>query len=130
LGSRSSAARVFCLGGERAAARRGLGAGAMPGILEKIAALEHEMSITQKNKATSTHLGSLKAKLCALRRELLDPVKAGGKKVPGFEVQRYGNSRVALIGFPSVGKSSLLTALTGVESEAADYEFTTLTCIP
>lgn len=102
----------------------------MPGILEKIAAIEHEMSITQKNKATTTHLGSLKAKLCALRRELLNPDKPGAKKIPGFEVQRYGNSRVALIGFPSVGKSSLLTALTGVESEAADYEFTTLTCIP
>merc|ERR1712151_415311 len=29
-----------------------------------------------------------------------------------------------------VGKSSLLTALTGVKSEAAAYEFTTLTCIP
>lgn len=29
-----------------------------------------------------------------------------------------------------VGKSSLLTALTGVQSEAAAYEFTTLTCIP
>lgn len=102
----------------------------MPGILEKIAAIEHEMSITQKNKATTTHLGSLKAKLCALRRELLNPEKAGGGKQPGFEVQRYGNSRVALIGFPSVGKSSLLQALTGVESEVAAYEFTTLTCIP
>merc|ERR1719162_672694 len=53
-----------------------------------------------------------------------------GPKQPGFEVQRYGDSRVALIGFPSVGKSSLLTALTGVESEVAAYEFTTLTCIP
>mmetsp|Transcript_65497 Transcript_65497/g.142869 ORF Transcript_65497/g.142869 Transcript_65497/m.142869 type:complete len:413 (-) Transcript_65497:22-1260(-) len=102
----------------------------MPGILEKIAAIEHEMSITQKNKATSTHLGSLKAKLCALRRELLEPSKSGGAKCPGFEVQRYGDSRIALIGFPSVGKSSLLTALTGVQSEAAAYEFTTLTCIP
>ena len=29
-----------------------------------------------------------------------------------------------------VGKSSLLTLLTGTESEAAAYEFTTLTCIP
>eukprot|EP00747_Dinoflagellata_sp_TGD_P206480 gnl/TRDRNA2_/TRDRNA2_80185_c0_seq1.p1 gnl/TRDRNA2_/TRDRNA2_80185_c0~~gnl/TRDRNA2_/TRDRNA2_80185_c0_seq1.p1 ORF type:complete len:413 (-),score=104.11 gnl/TRDRNA2_/TRDRNA2_80185_c0_seq1:80-1318(-) len=102
----------------------------MPGILEKIAAIEHEMAITQKNKATTTHLGYLKAKLCALRRELLEPSKAGGGKQSGFEVQRYGDSRIALIGFPSVGKSSLLTALTGVESEAAAYEFTTLTCIP
>lgn len=29
-----------------------------------------------------------------------------------------------------MGKSSLLTLLTGTESEAAAYEFTTLTCIP
>lgn len=48
----------------------------------------------------------------------------------GFEVQRYGHARVALIGFPSVGKSTLLTRLTGTKSEAAAYEFTTLTCIP
>mmetsp|Transcript_28687 Transcript_28687/g.52243 ORF Transcript_28687/g.52243 Transcript_28687/m.52243 type:complete len:413 (-) Transcript_28687:55-1293(-) len=102
----------------------------MPALLEKIAALELEIGRTQKNKATAKHLGDLKSKLCAARRELISPEKSGGKKLPGFEVQRYGDSRIALIGFPSVGKSSLLTALTGVKSEAAAYEFTTLTCIP
>ncbi len=48
----------------------------------------------------------------------------------GFEVARLGDARVALIGFPSVGKSTLQCQLTGTESEAAEYEFTTLTCIP
>lgn len=36
----------------------------------------------------------------------------------------------ASLGFPSVGKSTLLSNISGVNSEVADYEFTTLTTVP
>jgi len=100
--------------------------------LQKIAEIEAEMARTQKNKATSAHLGSLKAKIAKLKREIIAPKGGGGggKAGEGFDVTKSGDSRVGLIGFPSVGKSTLLTKLTGTESEVAAYEFTTLTCIP
>ena len=98
---------------------------------QKIADIEAEMARTQKNKATEGHLGLLKAKLAKLKRELIDgPGGKGGGAGEGFDVKATGDARVGMIGFPSVGKSTLLTKLTGTFSEAADYEFTTLTCIP
>uniref|UniRef100_A0A8C1M3F7 Developmentally regulated GTP binding protein 2 n=1 Tax=Cyprinus carpio TaxID=7962 RepID=A0A8C1M3F7_CYPCA len=100
------------------------------GILEKIAEIEREISRTQKNKATEYHLGLLKAKLAKYRAQLLEPSKSSGAKGEGFDVMKSGDARVALIGFPSVGKSTFLSLMTSTESEAASYEFTTLTCIP
>jgi len=67
------------------------------------------------------HLGLLKAKLAKLRRELIAPPKSGGGGGEGFEVTKTGDARVGLVGFPSVGKSTLLTKLTGTTSEVAAY---------
>lgn len=104
----------------------------MSTTVEKIKAIEDEMSRTQKNKATSFHLGQLKAKLAKLRRELLAGTTSsgGGGGGIGFDVARTGVASVGFVGFPSVGKSTLLSKLTGTESEAAEYEFTTLVTVP
>ncbi|KAF7547986.1 hypothetical protein G7046_g8833 [Stylonectria norvegica] len=94
--------------------------------------IEAEMAKTQKNKATSFHLGQLKAKLAKLKRELLNPTTNGGGGGPGqgFDVARTGVASIGFIGFPSVGKSTLMSHLTGQHSEVAAYEFTTLTSVP
>ncbi|KNH06828.1 developmentally regulated GTP-binding protein [Perkinsela sp. CCAP 1560/4] len=103
-------------------------------VLQKIADIEAEMARTQKNKATMGHIGQLKARLAALKRDLLAQDKSksgGGKSLGGFDVSKTGDARIGFIGFPSVGKSTLLNKLTDSElSEAAAYEFTTLTCVP
>jgi len=101
-------------------------------VVQKIKDIEDEMARTQKNKATSAHLGSLKAKIAKLKRELIVQASGGkgGGEGDGFDVSKSGDARVGLVGFPSVGKSTILSKLTDTKSEVAAYEFTTLTCIP
>ena len=73
-------------------------------VLEKIAAIELEMSRTQKNKATATHLGSLRAKLAKLQRELIDAAgPKGGPKGEGFDVTKTGIVGWDWSGFPRSG---------------------------
>ena len=69
--------------------------------------------------------------MAKLRREIIEPKSGGGGgKGEGFDVARTGDARVGFVGFPSVGKSTLLSNLAGVYSEVAAYEFTTLTTVP
>merc|ERR1712151_869215 len=55
---------------------------------------------------------------------------ASGSGGGGFEVGKTGDARVGFVGFPSVGKSTVLNKMTGQESLVAAYEFSTLTCVP
>ena len=83
-------------------------------VLQKIAEVEGEIARTQKNKATNYHLGLLKAKLAKLRGQLIENTgKKSGGGGEGFDVSKTGDARVGLVGFPSVGKSTLLNKLTG-----------------
>lgn len=103
----------------------------MVSVSERIELIQQEMARTQKNKATEYHIGLLKGKLARLRQQLLEPPPGSqGSSGQGFEVAKAGHARVALVGFPSVGKSSLLSKITKTRSEVASYAFTTLTSVP
>ena len=98
-------------------------------VEEKIRKIEEEISNTPYNKATSHHIGKLKAKISKLREESLKRSSSSGKG-RGFYLKKSGDSTVVLVGFPSVGKSTILNQLTNAQSKIGDYEFTTLEVIP
>lgn len=90
--------------------------------------IEEELARTQYNKATEHHIGLLKAKMARLRVKAAGAKKAGSGK--GFSVRKEGDATVVMVGFPSVGKSTLINQISAAKSEVAAWEFTTKEVIP
>jgi small GTP-binding protein len=99
------------------------------GLEAEIEELEQEIAETPYNKSTEQHIGRLKAKL-ADKKEQLERQQSSSGGGPGYAVEKTGDATVALVGFPSVGKSTLLNALTNADSEIGAYDFTTLDVNP
>lgn len=100
----------------------------MPDYKEEIERLEEELRSTKYNKRTQGHIGLVKAKIAKLKER--EATRGGSGKSEGFAVRKSGNATVALLGFPSVGKSTLLSAITGADSKVGAYAFTTVTVVP
>ncbi|MGB9749122.1 MAG: OBG GTPase family GTP-binding protein [Candidatus Woesearchaeota archaeon] len=96
--------------------------------LEELKALKEELSKTKYNKRTEHAIGLLKAKIARTKKEL-EKAKSSGEKF-GFSIKKTGDAAAVLLGFPSVGKSTLLNKITNANSKVGDYDFTTLNCVP
>ncbi len=97
---------------------------------EKIKEIEAEIKKTPYNKATQHHIGKLKAKIARLKGEVEKRAASKGGGGLGYSVKKTGDATVVLVGFPSVGKSTLLNRLTDANSPVGSYDFTTLNVVP
>ncbi len=100
-------------------------------VNEKIKDLEDEISKTKYNKRTQHAVGLMKAKLAMLKERAAQRSSSGKARGDDrFSVRKTGDGTGVLLGFPSVGKSTLLNKITNAKSDVAAYAFTTLSAVP
>ena len=100
----------------------------LTGAAAQIKEIEEELARTKYNKHTQGHIGKLKAKLANLREK--QQSQKGGAHGYGYGLKKTGDATILMVGFPSVGKSTLLNSVTNASSKVAAYDFTTLDVVP
>jgi len=93
-------------------------------VEEQLEILTEMQAIMPKHKGTDKLQAELRSKIATLRKEAQ---KSGTKRKrhDGYNIDRQGAGQVALIGFPNVGKSTIVASLTNADVQIATYPFTT-----
>lgn len=102
----------------------------MADYLDQIKEIEKQIAETKYNKKTQHAIGIMKAKIAKLKERQEARSSGGGGGGTGYSVSKSGDGTVILLGYPSVGKSSLLNKITDAKSEVGAFAFTTLTVVP
>ncbi|RLG16244.1 hypothetical protein DRN69_01325 [Candidatus Pacearchaeota archaeon] len=89
---------------------------------EKLRALEKMISLVPKHKGAENLRAQLRTRYKKLKEQLAKSKKSRKKKGQGIKKEEM---QAVIIGMTNTGKSSLLSLLTNVNPEIADYEFTT-----
>lgn len=91
---------------------------------ERLLLLKELLAIIPKHKGTEKLQADLKRKISKLGDQLQSR-KGSGRRMAPYRVESEGAARVALVGEPNSGKSSILAALTNASPQVASYPFTT-----
>jgi ribosome-interacting GTPase 1 len=93
-------------------------------VPEKLAALEEMLAVMPHHKGTDKLRAGLTRKISQLKEQ--EERHAKTKRGSLFNIDRQGAAQVVLLGFPNVGKSSILSKLTNAAPDIADYPYTTI----
>lgn len=89
---------------------------------EKLRALEEMIKECPKHKSAEKMLAQLKTRYKKLKERTEKDKKTGKAKKAGIKKE---DMQAVLIGFTNTGKTSLLSSLTNIKAEIANYDFTT-----